>query len=452
MLKESKALTRVLTALLTGAVLLAAMVLAAPPDAEAKLICDEGTLQGGLCVIVGNPPAPSPAVCPVSATVVLDGGVCFTVVAPNPPTFSCTAAADLGEIDGQCRQSVALVPGPLVCMPGFALVGTTQCIREEPPQLVCAIGTLQGTNCVIVGNPPVPGPGVCPVSATVMLEDGVCYRIITPATQDPLTCTPSADIGLVNGQCRQSVALVPGAATCAAGFGNIGGQCIRFEIAVSTCAAGAALVGGVCVSIGNPPTPGPGVCPVSATVLVEDGVCYTVIPALQDPLSCPASADLGLVNGQCRQSVALVPGPLVCDPGFGLISGQCIRFETPQQQGGSGGKDISTSLTGAAEVPGPGDPDGSGSATVTINSGQGRVCFNIAVQNVGPITGAHLHEAGSASSGPVAVNFDVLNNGLVGCVTVGKPLAKDIKKNPDNYYVNVHTTEFPAGAVRGQLG
>ena len=39
-----------------------------------------------------------------------------------------------------------------------------------------------------------------------------------------------------------------------------------------------------------------------------------------------------------------------------------------------------------------------------------------------------------------------------GCVKdQAKSVLRDIKRNPDQYYVNVHTTDFPGGAVRGQL-
>ena len=38
------------------------------------------------------------------------------------------------------------------------------------------------------------------------------------------------------------------------------------------------------------------------------------------------------------------------------------------------------------------------------------------------------------------------------CLTgLDKNLLKDIIRNPENYYVNVHNAPFPNGAVRGQL-
>jgi hypothetical protein len=39
----------------------------------------------------------------------------------------------------------------------------------------------------------------------------------------------------------------------------------------------------------------------------------------------------------------------------------------------------------------------------------------------------------------------------MGCVTVDAALAQDLAANPRNYYVNVHTTDHPAGEIRGQL-
>lgn len=115
-----------------------------------------------------------------------------------------------------------------------------------------------------------------------------------------------------------------------------------------------------------------------------------------------------------------------------------------------GGRKFETRLTGAAEVP-PGDPDGKGEAEVVLNQGQGRICFEIEVENLATVVAAHIHIGAANVAGPVVVSFDPVVNGFEGCVTADPDLIKAIRQNPSNYYVNVHTTEFPAGAVRGQL-
>lgn len=119
-----------------------------------------------------------------------------------------------------------------------------------------------------------------------------------------------------------------------------------------------------------------------------------------------------------------------------------------------GGRPFTTTLTGAAEVPGPGDPDGSGTASLRLNPGQGEVCFEISVSNIAlPATGAHIHVGTVTEEGPVVVGLVAPDESGAssGCVSADRELIKQIIKHPYNYYVNVHSTEFPAGAVRGQL-
>jgi hypothetical protein len=117
-------------------------------------------------------------------------------------------------------------------------------------------------------------------------------------------------------------------------------------------------------------------------------------------------------------------------------------------------------MTGGNEVDangrrGAGDPNGRGSFTAIVDGDQ--LCFGITVKNLGAApTAAHIH-------GPARPNQ---NAGIVvpltaptspdpgassGCVSVDPALAQAILKNPHRYYANVHTTQFPAGAIRGQL-
>jgi hypothetical protein len=118
------------------------------------------------------------------------------------------------------------------------------------------------------------------------------------------------------------------------------------------------------------------------------------------------------------------------------------------------GRKFTTTLTGAAEVPGPGDPDGSGTATITLNYGQSTVCWEITVSNIAlPATGAHIHEGPVGVAGPidVALSPPDASGSSSGCASVDREEIKEIIQHPEEYYVNVHTTEYPGGAIRGQL-
>ena len=120
-----------------------------------------------------------------------------------------------------------------------------------------------------------------------------------------------------------------------------------------------------------------------------------------------------------------------------------------------GGRPLDATLTGAAEVPGPGDPDATGHAQVTLNLGQGEVCYEIQVANLLlPAAAAHIHVSSATVAGPVVIGLAApdATGHAEGCITgVDRDLVKAIIQNPANYYVNVHTSQYPAGAVRGQL-
>ena len=97
----------------------------------------------------------------------------------------------------------------------------------------------------------------------------------------------------------------------------------------------------------------------------------------------------------------------------------------------AGGRPLSTTLTGAAEVPGPGDPDGSGTAEVTLNPGRGEVCFDLAVTDIAPATAVHIHEAPVGDFGDVVVTLVAPAAGTSrGCVDADRDLIKAIIRDP----------------------
>ena len=116
-----------------------------------------------------------------------------------------------------------------------------------------------------------------------------------------------------------------------------------------------------------------------------------------------------------------------------------------------GGNEVSDE--GDANV---GDPDGRGSASVLINANQGSICFAITVSGLSTPQAAHIHRNVAGRNGDIVVGFTAPTTGnpgaSSGCQTgVAASLLKQIKNNPSAFYVNVHTTDFPAGAIRGQL-
>jgi len=121
---------------------------------------------------------------------------------------------------------------------------------------------------------------------------------------------------------------------------------------------------------------------------------------------------------------------------------------------------LETSLTGAAEVPGPGDADASGVARISINVPKKKVCFTIVVLDLAlPATAAHIHPGAAGVAGAPVVTLappvEIASSGIglaTGCVTdQSKATLREIRRAPDQFYVNVHNAEFPDGGLRGQL-
>ena len=85
----------------------------------------------------------------------------------------------------------------------------------------------------------------------------------------------------------------------------------------------------------------------------------------------------------------------------------------------------------------------------------GQVCYRVRVQNIRlPSAGTHIHRGGRASAGGIVVQMNAPDASAVasGCTATPQTLIDEILASPASFYNNVHTTDYPAGAIRGSLG
>lgn len=149
----------------------------------------------------------------------------------------------------------------------------------------------------------------------------------------------------------------------------------------------------------------------------------------------------------------LLLGVLVC---FGFAS---VANATPIQ--------FTASLSGAQEVP-PIVTPATGYAWFELNSEQTALYYELYVFDIANVVQAHIHLAPPGVNGPVvaflhglapptgAVN-GLLASGTITAPNVIGPLAGNFNALighmlDGNTYVNVHTVQYPAGEIRGQIG
>lgn len=99
------------------------------------------------------------------------------------------------------------------------------------------------------------------------------------------------------------------------------------------------------------------------------------------------------------------------------------------------------------------------SSAGAITSGEVIFYFNYSFPAAVTINGLHIHQGAKGTNGPVVVNSGVTTiadadgSGNVTTVVTGTSPAtlQAILDNPRGYYVNLHTTANPSGAVREQM-
>ena len=109
-------------------------------------------------------------------------------------------------------------------------------------------------------------------------------------------------------------------------------------------------------------------------------------------------------------------------------------------------------LMGSNEV-GGGDPDAMADAEVSVSDAFDQVCYEVKnVTGLPEVTAAHIHYGRAGTNGPPVFTLVKSNDGRwQGCRDGAEWTENRLQGNPQDFYVNLHTAEFPNGAIRGQL-
>ena len=186
--------------------------------------------------------------------------------------------------------------------------------------------------------------------------------------------------------------------------------------------------------------------PMPDTATAAAGVLTVSDPAIADALRAnPSGFYLNLHTKE-------FPG--------GAVRGQLTRLDHPADLLGllHGGV-LKAFLSGDQEVPVAGGPavgDPTGRAVAHITARGTSVGFSFAWLGISPTLG-HIHKAPFGVNGPVVVPLfaSAIPSTVIavsGTVNgVDPALVKDIAEHPAQFYTNLHTAQFPGGAVRGQL-
>lgn len=158
-------------------------------------------------------------------------------------------------------------------------------------------------------------------------------------------------------------------------------------------------------------------------------------------------------------AVAVLPAVAASGGGGSEHSGHGI---VTQAGAGGGGTVLAASLRGANEVPVAGGPavgDRDGAAVEFVRVKGDKVSVAVAWRGTGKPTLLHIHQGAKGTNGGVKIDFTgLLGKGSgKGRTVTGTVKVKDaallarLKSDPGAFYANLHTAEFPGGAVRGQL-
>jgi hypothetical protein len=145
-------------------------------------------------------------------------------------------------------------------------------------------------------------------------------------------------------------------------------------------------------------------------------------------------------------SLALIGGMLILP---GIASADHV-----DHQGLTWTRTLTATLTGDGEVP-PVETDAAGLARITLDRRKHLLCYELIITGIEPVAG-HIHRSAPGTNGGPVVDLDTFGEPFgptsAGCTVVDDAaLLRDMVQHPRRYYVNLHTTAYPGGEIRGQL-
>lgn len=105
-------------------------------------------------------------------------------------------------------------------------------------------------------------------------------------------------------------------------------------------------------------------------------------------------------------------------------------------------------ITGASEVPANAST-ATGTATLTFNTNTKIFSIVVTFSGVTAING-HIHKGAIGASGGVIFPFSSFTS-PINYTSAALDATQEADLNANLYYVNLHSTAFPAGEIRGQL-
>lgn len=108
----------------------------------------------------------------------------------------------------------------------------------------------------------------------------------------------------------------------------------------------------------------------------------------------------------------------------------------------------------ATGATGAGDPDARLNAAFQVDIEAGTFCPSFGgLVGLSTPTAVHVHAGVAGTNGPIVAEFDVpvAEGGFGDCVDVSPDVIEAIVADPLAFYMDLHTDEFPDGAVRGQM-